>query len=153
MSGFSQPIGQLAGTPTNDAANTGFVGETVDGSAALSSVSLTNATAANLTSISLTAGDWEISGAGYFLPAATTTVLALHASIGTTPATKVSTIGRFGAVSFNAIVMAANENTSIPVPPFRLSLAAPATVFLVGWAQFGTSTCAAGGTIHARRLR
>ncbi|MDP2325295.1 MAG: hypothetical protein Q8N51_14890, partial [Gammaproteobacteria bacterium] len=54
----------IEGTNTNDAAAAGYIGELIGSTIASgSAVSLTTATNANVTSISLTAGDWDVWGA------------------------------------------------------------------------------------------
>src|SRR5712664_1249621 len=64
---FAQPQGdQLLGTITNDAATAGNIGEYITSVINSPGVTLSNNVASNVTSISLTAGDWDISGAVYF---------------------------------------------------------------------------------------
>ena len=84
----------LVGTTTNDSAAAGHVGEyiqsvIVSGSA----VALTSTTPANLTSISLTAGDWVVDAVFQFTGNAATTVTYLIGSISTTSATLDNTAG------------------------------------------------------------
>jgi hypothetical protein len=53
----------IVGTTTNDSATAGYVGEYVEGVlAAGSATALTTATPQTLVSISLTAGDWDVTG-------------------------------------------------------------------------------------------
>ena len=60
----------LAGVTTNSNAAAGIVGEYISSSIASgSAVSLTTGVSANVTSISLTAGDWEVYGQGFRRPA------------------------------------------------------------------------------------
>jgi len=65
-------------TTTNDSATAGNVGEYVESVIVTgSSTALTTATAKTVTSISLTAGDWDVDTVVHFNPAGTTTITAL----------------------------------------------------------------------------
>jgi hypothetical protein len=139
------------GTLTNDNAAAGTVGEYVNSTVAVgSAVSLTTATPANVTSISLTPGDWDLRAIVYFHQGATTAASVYTASISTTTATlganDGSTTNMPGATG-NAVDWSAQVKTH------RLSLAATTTVYLVGQSTFTTSTNAAYGNISARRVR
>jgi hypothetical protein len=118
-----------------------------------SAVSLTSTTAANLTSISLPAGEWEIQAVFDYRGGATTTIVSLQGSISTTSATMDITNGRQTAdvysstAEFNNIVNPITQRVSS-----RLSLAATTTVYAVALAQFGTSTCTVYGLLRARRV-
>ena len=148
-----------AGTTTNDNAVTGRPGEFITSSVPVgSAVALTTATAANVTSISLTAGDWDVSGLVDHNIAATTSVTQLNASISLTSATLAPQIGGSGlgtdatcTLSYSAMAPAAGIGQAIP--PVRLSLAATTTVYLVAQDNFTLSTISAYGTIRARRMR
>ena len=77
----------VLGSNTNDNAASGFVGELLSASAANNAVSLTNDVAANAVSLSLTAGDWDVSGVVLFQTAGSTTVTQFVAAISTVSAT------------------------------------------------------------------
>lgn len=148
----SQTAG-IVGTTTNNSANAGSVGEYVEGTLASgSATSLTTATAKTITSISLTAGDWDVTGIVFFAPAATTSVTELSASISQTNNTLDVTLGRFIDHGSAATVYSGQGN-SAAVPSARISLSGTTTVYLVGYAAFSVSTMTAYGVIHARRMR
>jgi hypothetical protein len=144
----------VLGTNTNDNAAAGFVGQyiesVVEGGSA---VALTNGVAANVTSISLTAGDWDVFGNLAFVAAATTTITSMTGGGSTTSATVPSTI----AQKTNIAIFPNAGNTVTGNPSgtfhFRLSLGSTTTVFLVASAAFATSTLSAFGFIAARRRR
>ena len=122
-----------------------------------SAVSLTTATAANVTSITLTAGDWDISGVIDFNPAATTSVTNITAGVSLTSATLAGQTGGSGLGTDPT--MAWNQAASVPaavmameVPVVRLSITATTTVYLVAKATFTVSTMTAYGTIRANRV-
>jgi hypothetical protein len=82
------PTIALLGTTTNDDASAGQFGEVISSTIlAASAVALTTGTAANVTSISLTAGDWDVRGDISWTTAGTTNVTRLVASISQTSAT------------------------------------------------------------------
>jgi hypothetical protein len=85
---FSPTTGGIIGTNTNNSVSAGTVGEFVSSTVTSgSAVALTTNTGANVTSISLTAGDWLVTGQGVFAPAATTTQTFVSFGISTTSAT------------------------------------------------------------------
>jgi hypothetical protein len=147
----------VLGSNTNDSAAAGFVGEIVSQTVTNGApVSLTNATAKTVTSISLTAGDWDIVGTLYFNGGATTTVAFVVASISTTTDSLDTTNGaRHGLTYYGsgAPFGSAFGYVSQIVGPDRITLSATTTVYLVAQANFATSTCAAYGKILARRRR
>jgi hypothetical protein len=144
--------GGIVGTTTNNNANVGSVGEYVNSTITSGSpVSLTSATSANITSISLTAGDWDVWGQVVPVPAGGTTITQTRGAIATTSAA----IGAYGDVG-SSLLSATQPIASasiLTIVPMRLSLSGTTTVFLVGQAIFTGSTCTAFGFISARRRR
>jgi hypothetical protein len=147
---------EIEGTATNDSATAGYVGEVITANVAVgSAVSLTTNTVANVTSISLTAGDWDVSGQVAFSFGASTSYTSLIGAINTTSATQpdanLIASPRY-RVEGSAVAPGAVE-MSIPTGTGRLSLSATTTVYLVARATFTVSTMAAYGFIWARRAR
>jgi len=145
----------IVGTTTNNSAGTGYVGEYVSSTVGTTSSSLTTATAKNLTTISLTAGDWDVSGCIFIDGAATTNVTLLRGNASSTTATiNFYAIGWAG-LSFGTagVIPNATGALSVPLPTQRFSLSATTTIYLVGIATFTVSTLTAGGYITARRVR
>lgn len=141
------------GTTTNDNAPAGFVGEYISSSIPNgSAVSLTSGTQTNITSVSLTAGDWDCSGEVDFYPAGTTTVSQLQTGIGTTSATLPTRPAGGGLAIFQA-TLTTGQWQDVPISVVRESLATTTTVYLVAVGGFGTSTMTAGGFIGCRRMR
>jgi len=132
----------------NNAATTppaGFIGESISGSA--TSVSLSNATPTNITSISLTAGIWDVYGFAYIAPTGVNTLQAV--AINTNSAT----------ISGNQGIDYSEGNFSLTgsgycqtVPRVRATLGSTTTYYLVGQCNFSTGTCAANGRISATRV-
>lgn len=154
---FGDISGSLAGSQsalgiaTNSNAHAGYPGQVVASSIALgAAVSLTTATPANVTSIALTAGDWDVYGSIYFAPAAGTIIAGESGGISQTSAT-LPTAPAGGYAEVRGITLAAGTEVSLTLGYTRISLAAPATVYLVAEASFSVSTCGAYGAISARR--
>lgn len=146
--------GHQNGTATNDNAAAGEVGELIDNTLASgSATSLTSGTSKDITTVSLTAGDWDISTVAYFIPTASTSVTYFAASISTTVNTFDNTPGRWGQWAGAAQVDSAANVKSQSAGPYRLSLSATTTVRLVAAAAFTASTMTAYGYIRARRMR
>jgi hypothetical protein len=148
---ISQTAG-IVGTTTNNNASVGAVGEYVSSVvAAVSAVPLTNNVAANVTSISLTAGDWDVRGDVSIQPAATTSMVTANGGINTVSAT-IPTVG-VGPRFYLSVAFPTGVGTQMSLASFRISIAATTTVYLVALAAFTVSTCAAFGYIGARRIR
>lgn len=139
----------ITGTSTNDNATAGDIGEVISSSIAFgSATSLVNATPKTVTSISLTAGDWDVSGVVAFAGSPTGPTYQL-ASISTTN-------NALGAQESNASQVVNTSTTALsimPTPVVRLSLAATTTVYLTCASAFTGGTSSAYGTIRARRAR
>lgn len=115
-----------------------------------SAVALTTATAANITSISLTAGDWDVSGVVGFLPAGTTSITVMGGGSSATSAT-IGALGSAFAESQTATVPGAVGQIRV-IPTVRLNVTATTTIYLVATATFTVSTLGGYGLISARRV-
>lgn len=146
-----QPPGQIVATATNDNASSGRVGEQIEAVVLnASQVALTNNTPANVTSIVLTAGDWEVSGLVWAAFGGGTTCSYIAAWISTTSAT-VPTAPNTGA--FNQIQAALTGNSALSAGSTRLSLNSTTTVYLSTQMGFAVAGMGAYGFIKARRVR
>jgi len=146
----------LRGTDTNDSAATGFVGEYVSGQRLFASrTAATTSTALAVTSITLSAGDWDVDGVLGLSTDATTNVTLLRGKI----ATSVAAVGAddLGAsgITWPGVVLntPTNGTPTIAISTTRISLSAPTTVYLVGQVNFTVATAAVFGQICARRVR
>lgn len=141
--------GQLQATATNDNASSGRLGEFVSAQVLYANriTITTNNTAQNLTSISLTAGDWDVFGSVYFsLNSATVTVY--RAGFNSASATLPD--------NTQSVVLGPDSGAGdqgAAVPPFRFSLAATTTIYLVVQSTFSAGNPQASGLIQARRAR
>jgi len=143
----------IVGTTTNNNANAGSVGEYVSSSLATgSSVSLSTGTGATVTSISLTAGDWDVSGNVAFTFGATTSFTFIGGGISTTAATLGGVNNQFQFTTASSAPGSAID-MNWPTPTVRISIAGTTTVYLIAQANFSVSTLKAYGSIAARRVR
>lgn len=148
------PTVDVIGTTTNSNAAAGEIGEYVSSTInSASEVALTTGVDANVTSIALSAGDWDVSGIVSFDAASGTTTALLKAGTSTVSATFVT----FASGTLQAVrqqsSFPASIGSSVVLPVARFSLAAPATIYLLCSADFAVSTMGAFGTIAARRAR
>jgi hypothetical protein len=151
-SGLAITGSTIGGVITNSNAAAGIVGEYITSSVASgSAVSLTTNVAINITSISLTAGDWDVFGAIGLLPGVTTSLTFISGGQSSTSAT-LGALGTFFSHSIAAVVPGAVGQVS-PIPTTRVSLAATTTIYLVFSGTFTLSTLGAYGVISARRVR
>lgn len=139
----------IKGTATNDSAQAGSIGEYATNTTA--GTSLTNNTNANATSVSLTAGDWDVSGVCSYHPAATTSIVDVFCGVTTT------SLGTPGTGSLTNYVWAAfvpgATTILINSPVVRISVASTTTVYLIAQSAFTVSTQTVDGFIRARRPR
>lgn len=140
----------VRGTTTNDNAAAGYVGEFVTSTLASgSAISLTTNVVANVTSITLTPGDWDVFGAvNYAHSAATTSNYSGGTS--TTSAT-LGSQGTYFTLPFG--VSASSAAVRQAVPTVRISVSVNTIVYLVALATISGGTVSAHGTINARRVR
>lgn len=144
--------GGIAGTATNDNAAVGHVGEQVESIVvAGSAVSLTTGTTTNITSISLTSGDWEVYGIVAYHGSGTTLINDVTQGSSSTSAT-VGALGTYES-DYLQITPATSPDSIYTAPHHRYSLAATTTIYLVALPHFTVSTLTGYGVISARRVR
>jgi hypothetical protein len=149
----SQTAG-IIGTTTNNNANAGSVGEFISSTVLQASrVALTSGTPVNVTSISLTAGDWDVTA---LLGLSENSSVSWTYYIGSVSAVS----GTVSALTTNNVIGSVNSatllavNVYLPAPVVRVSLASTTTYYLVAQGGFtGGSGQGAFGTISARRVR
>jgi hypothetical protein len=114
---------------------------------------LTTATAASVTSISLTAGDWDVAGAVRFVGAGSTQITDTFALISMTSLNLSQTDFSTCSHSRHQLTYAVGASATEMPARLRLSLNAATTVYLTVFCQFSVSTCVAIGILRARRIR
>ena len=148
--------GHLNGEPSNGNAAAGEIGEYIESVITNGSPVAAGATnvAKTLTSISLTAGDWDVSGVIQWIPLATTVLSSYSGSISLTTNAVDITNGRFSVITLQTgITGAGNTDGSSVLTPCRFSLSGTTTIFLVGRAAYTTAGLNMYGILRARRVR
>lgn len=145
---------QVKGNNTNTAPPTGFIGELI--SATATTGALTNNTVANVTSVSLTAGIWDISARCEF---ATTGTVAGNVqwilAISTVTASLGSLVGEYGSTQDGGKLPVNGVNSvGVWTGPTRATLSATTTIYLncrgASTSTFTNVTCT--GVIRAVRV-
>jgi hypothetical protein len=141
----------IVGTTTNNSANAGSIGEYVTGQVLVpSAVTLTSGTSANIVSISLTAGDWDVWGTlGFTATAATSYQGYISTTSATIPASSAWPAN--GSIVFDTT--SRTGGAAITIPSIRLSLTSTTTVFLVANIVVSSGTIGGYGMLQARRRR
>lgn len=142
----------LPGITNGTDAAAGYVGEYIEAFTAFgSSVTLTTATPKTVASISLTAGDWDISG--IVMLNGTLTGTQFIAAIGTVNNSLTSTTLGYSQVSTASLATATSDN-SLSLSNIRQNLnSITVTIYLIAQASFTVGTAKAYGVIRARRIR
>lgn len=152
---FSETSG-IIGTTTNNSADTGSVGEYREAfRGGFSALPLTSGASADIASVDLTAGDWDIWGNVAFQVNSGVTVLQTgSAGLSTASGTLPGVANRIGFdFGTTGIVPKTNQGNSFNVKGLRLLISSTTTVYLVASADFTTSTCSGIGGLVARRRR
>jgi len=126
--------------------------------AAASAVSETTATPVDVTSLSLTAGDWEVSAQiDRTLSGVTATIYG--GGLGVATATLLTQAGGSGVGTDCLTTQTATFGTTLTgrydtkIGPVRVSLSATTTIYLIAADTFSAGTVAVFGTLRARRVR
>ncbi|WBG90012.1 hypothetical protein N5580_13035 [Pantoea piersonii] len=141
--GGKQVLGSRKGVTDGSGAAAGDIGEYLSASA--SSVALTTATAVNVTSLTLTAGDWDIHGTVEYT-ASGNIITNIIGGFTTTSATLPAFPNRYRNPSAAAV-----DTTAVAVPYQRLLITTSTVLYLVVQASFASGAVSASGVIRARR--
>ncbi len=153
LNGYSVYVKDLTTTNNVNKIQPGELGEYISSIVtSANSLSLSTGTAKTITSINLTAGDWDITGVVDYTFAASTSYTMLQQ--GSNNAT--NTMGgqdTYSLYETSAIVPTATVDPAFVIPTVRYSLGGNTTIYLVAKATFTVSTLKAYGTLRARRVR
>lgn len=146
----------IQGTNTNDSAGAGKVGERISSSVSTATNVGSTGTFFDATSISLTAGDWEVTGMiHYTANGAGITAVAAQCGLSTTSGNSSSglTIG-VNTSAVNGSVPTTFTSFSLPLPSQRISISATTTHYLKGeFNSFSTGSPQYTCYLSARRVR
>lgn len=130
----------------------GTIGEYLSAMVAGGTVGLTNATPANITSIIVTPGDWDIEGSVVVTPAGTTVMQYLQAGISLVSGVQAS-LGAIAAVGYGSVGLTGGNSNMLVTPVTRIAVTVATVIYLIAQSGFTTNTLTAGGFIRARRVR
>lgn len=145
----------MKGFADASSAAAGNVGEVITSSVSTYTNYTTTATYQNITSITLTAGDWDIS-AFASISSNTSTITAASNAIFVISTTTASASGATEGLNLSYVPQAALLGTSIEsasITPYRVTINSTTTYYLNSQATFTVGNPQFVGTIRARRLR
>ncbi|HEP6278727.1 TPA: hypothetical protein VDA67_004904 [Burkholderia vietnamiensis] len=136
----------IKGTVAADNASAGSVGEYTLTTGA-SGVSLATGAYANLTSVTLTPGDWDLEGVCALTASAPTT--AMICGLNTVSNVSPGGAQQYGTTYGSAVL----GSSTIATPVVRFNVSASTTVYVGGQANFSSGTVTGQGWIRQRRIR
>lgn len=147
------PASLIPGTTTNNNATAGNIGELIESEIlAGSAVVIPTGFARNVTSISLTAGDWNVWGNVAAVPIAggnTSNVIGWTSDVSAT----VPTMPNKGGYTQMPYGSSTSSLVVIPVGVRRFSLASTTTIYLSTYVAYAGASLSVYGYIGARRVR
>jgi hypothetical protein len=156
--GLTIPQPKIQGVTDASNAAAGYVGEVISSVLLIGSeITLSSLVAANITSLSLTPGDFDVWGEVWFDAAGTTSVSSIAGAINTVSATfpTVPAVGTSVAcIAFTGLTeVAAGVQQTCPIQACQININATTTIYLNARSGFSISTMKAYGKIMARRRR
>lgn len=148
-------VNKVKGVTDGSDATAGDDGEVISSTVLIgSAVALTDGVVANIASIILTPGDWDVNIGAGFTGGATTTTTLVAATIHTTnnalaniPGSQFQQPFPGGQAIFNV------QDFMTAAGPRRFSVSVNTTIYFNVYVRFAVSTCSAYGIIRARRIR
>ena len=158
VTGPITPAGGLVGVTNGSNAAPGMVGEVIQSAVSETSVGISNNAWTTVTSISLTPGDWDVSGCvGYILGnVGASSVGSAITNVASGPGGGAQNWPYFNiAFPGGGALAGAATGLRTPLSVYRASITATTTIFLLGFLIYAGSgtTATAGGYIRARRAR
>lgn len=143
----------LKGTTTNNSASTGYVGEYVSSIQNSSQNAGSTGQYANITTVSLTAGDWDVTGVIQNLHNGATFSDTSFGAISAESANSTGDHVNNSNVVRAQVLPTASIDAVIVIPSYRVSIASTTTIYLKGAANYSAGTPQFRGRISARRVR
>lgn len=143
----------ISGATSGACPGAGYIGQCLSSNVGSgSSVSLTSVTPANVTSISLTAGNWRVGGNVCYTPGASTSSAFNEATVNTVSASLPTNPGQGATNILTAAIVASNGDFCMPVGETFYTVSSTTTVYLIAFSGFSTSTMRAYGYLYAIRF-
>lgn len=140
--------GHVPGIATNTNASAGEVGEIITATATTGTLS--SGTSTNVTSITLTAGDWDITAGYNAIGSSNPSVTDIWCSINTATPTNVNIAGQ--SFRIRGLTMT-DPVASGALGPLRVSIASSTTYYLNTAVTYTGGSFAVTGVLRARRMR
>jgi hypothetical protein len=147
---FSPTTGGIIGTPTNDNASTGVVGEWIQATAVGTNFPA-SAAYGDLANISLTAGDWDVTIV--FSPYFTTGVTFTQVRYGISTTTGNSGAGLNEGDNMGINTPSTSTDNNYCIPSYRMQLTTTTIVYFKFLGVYTSTAPQASGRISARRMR
>lgn len=153
VSSFTGTGANIRGTTTNDNAGDAWVGYSTYVVVAVATNTLGTGVFADLTSVTLTAGDWDVTGTAHFANAGATWT-GNEIALSTSPANNQGAL-TYGDNRIRNAFTSGTTPSAIPMilPNVRFSFNATTTVYLKYQADFSAGNPQCRGRISARRMR
>ena len=144
------------GVEDNSTAGSGYVGQIISSTVGTgSAISLTTGDNIDVTTITLTSGDWDVWGQVEFIPAGSTTISSIAGWVNSASATQPQIDNINAAIFQYNFPLATGNNQIACISPCVVQVASSSTVtmYLTVRSSFGVSSMQAAGAIIARRRR
>ncbi|MGK8202899.1 hypothetical protein ACRS8P_29245 [Burkholderia cenocepacia] len=141
--------GGITGTTLADNANAGAIGEYA--TATTTGTSAASGTTVNATSVSLSAGDWDVSCNAQFAPASGTTPTQIAVSVNTTSASLGGASN--GLTYLNETFAAGPTNQYANSGTVRINVSSTTTAYCPAQISYSSGSATVTGSIRARRVR
>lgn len=145
--GGNNIVASRKGVANGSDATSGNIGEYISSSVASVSIPASG-TASNITSLTLSAGDWEVQGTIHFSDV--TGGFSWYALLTTTSGGGVGTTTLDRITTLNTAATNYGQRMSTPVSRFNVS--ASTTIYLTGQCNFSSGTLTADAVLRARRI-
>ncbi len=143
--------GQIPGTQTNDTPTAGNVGEYISSAVVVNSSFPATTVWGDAAAISLTAGDWDVTGVVYMTINGATMI---YSAIGISQAAGSSATGlQLGTNWLFFLPPTTTSDTSSSIPAYRQLLASPTTIYLKILASYSVADPKYECRLTARRVR
>jgi hypothetical protein len=143
----------IRGSNTNDSAAAGFVGQYIASVATTTSLP-TSGNFGDLTSISLTAGDWDVTAFARFIRNGSTPtayIIGISTESGNSFTTEAEGDNAASFDGTTALLTITDFTTCVPA--YRVSLSATTTIYFKYYSTYTVATPTAAGRLSARRVR
>lgn len=140
-------VAGIVGTTTSNSAQAGSIGEEIENTS--SGIALSSTVAGNIVGISLTAGDWDVTGGTEFQGTSNAAITFVASGVSIVSATLPASPLR----ATLAVTFPLNAEMTLALPTRRISLSSTTSVFIVAQINFSGGGAQALSYIMARRVR